>query len=119
VSLKVLNTVDVDPLYFSSANYSVSKAATTAITVLRSGPTNGTVSVQYATSDGTAKAGVNYQASSVTLTFQPGVTVQTFNVRLIKKSAKSVPLTVNLTLGNPGGGALLGTPATAVLTIRP
>ncbi len=119
VSFKVSNAVDVDPLYFSSANYSVSKPATTAITVLRSGPINGTVSVQYATSDGTAKAGVNYQTSSGTLTFQPGVTAQTFNVRLIKKSVKNVPLTVNLTLSNPGGGALLGTPTTAVLTIQP
>jgi hypothetical protein len=107
-----------DPLYFSSASYSVRTSATSAtITVLRSGPTDGTVSVKYATSNGTAKAGVNYQATSGTLTFQPGVTVRTFTVKLIKKSIRAA-LTVNLTLSTPGGGALLGTPSKAVLTIQ-
>jgi Calx-beta domain len=87
------------------------------ITVLRSAPTGGTVSVQYATSDGTARAGVDYVAASGALTFAPGVTQRTFTVKLIANRVGN--RTVNLTLSNPGGGALLGTPTSAVLTILP
>jgi hypothetical protein len=45
-----------------------------------SGPSNQTVSVHYATVDGTAKAGINYQPVSGTLTFPPGVTTEYITV---------------------------------------
>ena len=109
---------DVDPLFFSRATYSAKESSAKAtITVLRSGPTGGTVSVQYATSDGTARAGVDYVATSGTLTFTPGVTQRTFSVKPINNSIGDGNRTVNLTLSNPGGGALLGAPTTAVLVI--
>jgi len=115
----VVTSTDTDPLYFSSATYSVRvRKPNAVITVLRSGPLDATVTVRYATSDGTAKAGVNYVAASGTLTFGPGVTKQTFKVQIKKGPAGQGPVTVNLTLSNPSG-ALLGSPSKAVLTITP
>jgi hypothetical protein len=49
-------------------------------TVNLSGPSNQPVTVQYATADGTALAGTDYQAQSGTLSFSPGQTSQTINV---------------------------------------
>src|SRR5262249_8844240 len=105
-------------LRFSSGAYSVSEATPVAtITVLRTGPLAGTVTVQYATSDGTATAGADYRAVTGTLTFGVGVTSKTFTVPIINDALVEGPETVTLTLSNPGGGALLGTPSTAELTI--
>ncbi|HEX7830206.1 MAG TPA: Calx-beta domain-containing protein, partial [Thermoanaerobaculia bacterium] len=46
-------------------------------------PTVATVTVNYATSDGTAVAGNDYANTSGTLTFAPGVTTQTISVPII------------------------------------
>src|SRR5262249_59077369 len=62
-------------LQFSSATYAVNESQATAIiTVTRTGGSTGTVSVHYATSDGTATAGSDYAATSGTLTFANGET---------------------------------------------
>src|SRR5262249_39947033 len=68
-------------------------------------------------SDGSGAAGTDYVATSGTLTFGPGISKQTFSVQLKDNRIVDGNRTVNLTLSNPGGGALLGTPAAAVLTI--
>src|SRR5205823_5730175 len=71
-----------------------------------------------AISDGTAKAGTDYTAASGTLTFGPGETSQTFTVPLRDNGLVTLDgLTVTLTLSQPGGGATLGSAATAVLTL--
>jgi hypothetical protein len=104
-------------VYFSSATYNVNAGSTTAtITVLRSGSTNSKVTVRYGTSDGTAHAGVDYTATSGTLTFNVGVTKKTFKVQILG-SPLTAPKTVNLTLSNPSSGSALGTPSTALLTL--
>jgi len=75
------------------------------------------VTVNYATSNGTATAGSDYTAKSGTLTFAAGVTSKTFAIPIVKDTLDESDETVNLTLSNPTGGATLGTPDTAVLTI--
>src|SRR5207245_277671 len=87
------------------------------ITVSRSNGTNGTVSVQYTTSDGSAQAGVRYTATSGTLTFADGVTSQAFTIPVLSSNTVPGNKTVNLTLSSTTGGATLGTPTTAVLTL--
>jgi hypothetical protein len=87
------------------------------ITVVRTSGSTGTVTVQYATSDGTAQAGVRYDATSGTLTFANGVTSQSFTITILNPLAVQGNQTVNLTLSGVAGGATLGTPATARLTI--
>jgi ELWxxDGT repeat protein len=105
-------------LQFSSASYSVNQDAGLAtITVTRSVGINGAVSVNYSTSDGTGIGGVNYANTSGTLSFAPGQTSAQFVVPILDNSAGPVNQTVNLTLRAPGGGATLGTPTSAVLTI--
>jgi hypothetical protein len=109
---------DVDPVSFSSATYSISEANGSAtIDVLRAGPTDGTVTVRYATSEGTGKAGIDYMSTSGTLTFNPGVMSQWFSVPIVNGTVTDGVRTVNLSLSDPTGGALLGAPSTAVLSI--
>jgi len=63
-------------------------ATTTAVfSVSLSDPSKQPVTVKFATKDGTAIAGKNYQAASGTLTFPPGVTTQTITVTVMGVSA--------------------------------
>ncbi|HEV8327843.1 MAG TPA: Calx-beta domain-containing protein, partial [Nitrospiraceae bacterium] len=106
-------------LQFSSASYSVNEDVGTAtITVNRVSASNGKVTVDYATSNGTATAGSDYTAASGTLTFENGVTSQTFTVSITNDSVHESNETINLTLSSAGSGGNLGTPTTAVLTIN-
>lgn len=117
----VLTIVDDDSLHaFKVSTQSVDESAGTAtIAVERTGLTTGATSVDYATSDGTAGAGVDYDATSGTLNFAAGETEKTFTVPIIDDVDDEPDETVNLTLSNPapGPGARLGTPSTMVLTI--
>jgi hypothetical protein len=88
------------------------------LTVTRSGPTNRAVSVQYATSDGTAIAGLDYLARAGTLTFPAGVRRKVFGVPIVGDTLVEGDETVNIALSNPvGEDAFLGPRTNAVLTI--
>ena len=105
-------------LQFGSATYAANEnGGTVTITVTRTGGSDGAVSVNYATSNGSATAGSDYTATSGTLAFAAGETSKTFTVPIINDTAIENPETVNLTLSNPTGGATLGSQATATLTI--
>ena len=73
--------------------------------------------VQYSTSDGTAKAGVNYLPMSGTLTFTSTVTSQSIAIPVIDDNKIHGPLTFNVTLSNPNGGGI-ASPSIAVVTIN-
>ena len=60
-----------------------------------------TVRVDYATSDGTAQAGQDYEATSGTLTFAPRETAKTIDVRVLKDSHDEGDETMTMTLSNP------------------
>jgi hypothetical protein len=98
--------------------YVAEDGSSATITVSLSGPCSQTVTVDYNTSDGTATAPTDYQPASGTLMFGPDQTSATFQV-YVNNADFSQNLTVNLTLSNPTGGATLGSPSTAVLTIIP
>jgi Zn-dependent metalloprotease len=122
-STSVLNIADNDPpvtLKLSAASYAVSeKGPAATITVTRSGPLTGTVDVSYATGDGTATlSGSDYGAASGTLSFGPGVKARTFAVPILEDTADEIDETITLALGSPTGGATLGSPSQAVLTIQ-
>lgn len=88
------------------------------IAVRRVGGSGGTATVQFSTSDGTARAGVDYTAVSLLLTFAPGETIKVVEVPVLQDRADEPSETVNLTLSAPAGnGAQLGTPATATLVL--
>ena len=105
-------------LQFSAPTYSVVEGAVNAtIKVVRSGPTTGTLGVSYTVTDGTATTGSDYKTVSGTLSLGPGITSKTFAVPILTDTVDEANETVNLALSGPTGGALLGTQATAVLTI--
>lgn len=113
-----INDNDSEPsVQFGNATYVQGENNQTAtITVIRSGNTSGSVSVQYATSNGTATAGSDYTAASGTLTFGDGETEKTFTITLNEDSLFEGDETINLTLSNTVG-ARIGTPNPAQLTI--
>lgn len=106
-------------LQFSLGNYSVAEGDGNAtITVTRTGGDSGAVAVTYAASNGTATSGSDFTAVSSTLSWADGISGdQTFQVPIIDDTNVEVPESVNLTLSNPTGGATLGNPNSANLTI--
>lgn len=104
-------------LQFSAANYSAAETGGATITVTRTGGRSGVISISYATSDGTANANSDYTPASGMLSFAEGETTKTFGVPLIDDPSPEPDETVLLTLSSPTGGATLGSPAKATLTI--
>ncbi len=103
---------------FVSVEFSVTEPEGTAtIRVVRSGGTAGQVSVNYATADGTAVAGVDYVAGSATLTFQDGEAEKSFQVVILDNQSFEGGKTVLLSLSEVTEGASLGDPVAATLTI--
>jgi len=87
------------------------------ITVTYGGGAPGDVTVDYATADGTASAGVDYLSVSNTFVFAPGESNKSFTVPILDNAVQNSNKTVLLVLSNPTGGAQLGTVSNAVLTI--
>jgi hypothetical protein len=118
-SAATLSIGDVDvagSLQFALSDFSVSETGPVAvITVFRAGGNASGVSVDYATSDGSAQAGVNYLPASGTLTFEDGDTARSFTVGVLDDGQANGNKTVNLTLTHPRGGAALGARTTARL----
>ena len=106
-------------LRFSNAVYGVNEGAGRAvITVRRIGGAVGATSVQYNTANGSAVTPGDYTAKSGTLTWANGDTApKTFTVPIVNDTAREPNETVRLILSAPTGGATLGSPAQATLTI--
>jgi N-acetylneuraminic acid mutarotase len=106
-------------LSFSSPAFSVSEGAGSAtIEVLRTGGSDGAVSVAYAVSGGTAVDGTDYQSVGGVLTWDDGDAAgKTFTVPVFNNAVIGDARTVILTLASPAGGAVLGTNILTALTI--
>src|SRR6185369_16276478 len=118
ISYTVAPTTFPGSLQFSNVSYSANENQGTAtVTVARTGGSMGSVSVNYATSDGTATVGSDYTAASGTLTFADGEMSKTFTIPIIDDTLVENDEAINLTLSNPTGGAALGSLASASLVI--
>lgn len=84
---------------------STSPVATFTVTLSK--PTTATVSVAYATADGTAKAGVDYTRTTGTLTFAPGETSRLIVVPILGGPANVADQTFTLKLTSPVGTRLV------------
>ncbi len=103
---------------FSAPTYSVSESAgNVSITVVRTGGTASAVTVGYATANGTATGDVDYGETAGTLTFAAGQTSATIVVPILQDPRPEGNETFTVTLSNPQGGATLGAPAVATVTI--
>ena len=85
-------------------------------TVTLSRTSTQTITVQYATANGTATDGLDYTSTSGTLTFNPGVTSQVINIPILNDSLNEANETFSLTLNSPIN-ASLGTSQTVTTTI--
>lgn len=109
----------VGQLRFSSATYSVAEDGGTAnITVQRVNGSAGAISVEFATSDGSAVAPGDYAATAVSLDWADGESgAKTAFVPVVADGLPETDETVGLLLSNPTNGATLGMPQAATLMI--
>ena len=75
-----------------------------------------TVTVRYATADGTATAGADYEAESGTLTFGAGSTQHTVAVPIVDDQVSEEMETFTVTLSDPERATLSETTATGTIT---
>jgi ELWxxDGT repeat protein len=77
-----------------------------------------TVTVGYATADGSAQAGADYAAASGTLSFAPGERTKTVDVSVLSDAVVDGGETFTLTLSSPTNGTISAAGGTATVTIR-
>lgn len=107
-----------DSMQFSSLSFSANEnTGSVLVTVNRTTGSAGAISVDYATGDGSAVAGSDYVAIAGTLNFADGVTSQSFNVAILDDTLFEGDEAFDITLSNVTGGASLGSPAAAAITI--
>ena len=108
---------DGPPPSLTIADASVSEGNTDlTFTVTRSGSITGTLTVDYATANGTAVAPGDYTSRQGTLTFSPGELSETITVPILEDTVHEGDETFTVTLSNPTN-AVLGSPSTATGTI--
>ena len=90
----------------SDATVQEAEGAVLVFTATLSHASSRTVTVSYATSDGTAVAGSDYTAASGALTFNAGDTSQTVQVTVLTDSEDESQETLTLTLSNPSQATL-------------
>ena len=90
----------------SDATVQEAEGATLEFSVTLSHASSRTVTVSYATQDGTATAGPDYTATSATLTFNAGDLSQTVEVTVLTDSEDEGQETLTLTLSNPSQATL-------------
>ena len=115
-----LTIIDQEPGQFVFADAIVNTVESwgiAIITVRRINGSFGPVSVSYATSNGTARAGRDYVETTGTLNFTDGQTSATFNVPLTDTPKIDGLRALSLNLSRATGGATLGTLKAATIRI--
>jgi len=90
---------------------------TVEIAVVRTQGTDGRVSIDYATIEDSATAGVDYQATSGTLVFEPGESQKTVSVAILDDDLVEGNEEFGLAIDNIVGDATLLVPRTALVNI--
>ena len=109
---------DDDLVQFAATAVSFFESASNAVlTVQRVGGGYGLVTVNYATVDGTARAGIDYTTNSGTLTFDTNVYTQTIVVPIANDQATNVAKTFSVQLGQSVGASLPGASSAVQVTI--
>ena len=103
---------------FGAPSYQVTEGcAAVTVTVLRSGPTVGSATVDYQSSDGSAVQKSDYEFAGGTLTFDPGESQKSFDVLSNEDSYQEGAESFTITLSNPTGGAILGPDSSTIINI--
>ena len=102
----------------SSASTVAEDAGIELINVLRgSGVTDATTTVDFATADSSATAGLDYAATNGTLSFVPGEQAKQIPVTILNDGIREDTESFDVVLDNPSGGAVLGPETTNVVSI--
>lgn len=109
---------DAAPPSISVTAGTVAEGGAAVFTIKLSSASAQSVTVAFSTSDGTAKAGADYQSKSGTLTFVPGVLSQTVSVQTIDDVMAETSETFFLTLANPTNATLATAQATATIAVN-
>jgi len=118
-TVSITDDDDAGTLRLSAAGYSASEdGGSLTISVQRTLGADGPVAVNYATSNGTALAGSEYTNTSGTLNWaDQEMADKTFAVPILNDTEPDDGKTFSVAISGPTGNAVLGTPATATVTI--
>jgi hypothetical protein len=107
-------------LQLSAATQSVNEGAgTITVTVTRTGGSDGAVTAALATSNGVAIAGQDFTAISTSVSFAAGDSAaKSVSIPISNDALEEPAEAFTVTLSAPTGGATLGTPASATITIQ-
>jgi len=124
IAVLTINEDDVaGVIQFSASTFSATECATSAptcnatLTVSRTGGLASGVTVDFATADGTATAGVDYTATSGTVTFAASQATKTFTIPLLAEVGAQPTKSFSVILSNPGSGGTLGARTTATVNV--
>ena len=105
------------PIQFLSSGQTVSESNTLIVTVTRGenggvliGNTDMSSTVNYTTVDGSARAGIDYEAANGTITFSSGETRKTISISILNDQNPEIAENFTIVLSNPSQGSVLGDP---------
>jgi hypothetical protein len=103
----------------SASTYSIAEnGGSLTVSLVRSGGSVGAIGVTIATANGTAVTGSDYTAVNTTVTWADGdVATKTVLIPIIDDGTGESSETFTVSLSNATGGATIGTPSTATVTI--
>ncbi len=104
--------------FTASSMQVIEDVGTLSITVVRTGGSTGSVSVDYSTANGTAIAGQDYTSASGTLTFAGGETIKTIQIPITNDSTTETDETFTVSLNNNSNLEVVGGPSTLVVTLQ-
>jgi len=109
----------IGDLQLAASSYTVAQGAgALTVTVNRSQGSSGSVSVAYATTNGSAVAGTDFTAASGTLDWADGDPApKTFSIAVSNAKPFAGTKSFSVALSDPTSGAALGSPASAAVTI--
>ncbi|MBI5387363.1 MAG: trypsin-like serine protease [Verrucomicrobia bacterium] len=114
----ILNIVDnAGRLSFAASSSFATEGQDALVTLLRTGGSNGPVSVSYAATGGTATPGADFLNATGSVSFADGQTVQALVLPIVNDGDLEGLETLRLQLLSPQGGARLGSPDQTTLTI--
>lgn len=112
------SSLSAQSVQFGATSYIVNEdAGSVTVNVTRIGNTSNSVTINYATSNGTATQPGDYTGSSGSLQFAAGETVKSFVVPIIDDETIEHPESINIVLSSPTGGVMEGSPFTSTITI--
>ncbi len=113
------DAVTTGNVQLSASSYSVAQTAgSLTVSVSRTGGSSGAIGVSYATANGTAVSGTDYTQATGTLQWASGdATAKTISIPIGNATAFSGTKSFTITLSAPTGGAAVGSPSSATVSI--